>query len=103
MREVFKKRLFFWILIISLLILVFSYNKVFFSLKDAFFNITSDTRSTSYDLSKNIDSYFYTVFHFKNVKNYIRDLEKQLSERVVDYSKLTSLENENQTLKKEIN
>lgn len=102
MRQALKRKLFFWILIISFVLIILSYNKILSPLKRAFFNITSKPRSASYDLSQNIDSYVYYIFHHKEISNYINDINKQLSERIVDYSKLEELKNENILLKNEI-
>ena len=102
MREVLKRKLFFWIVIIAFFLIILNYNKILSPIKKTFFNITEKPRSVSYDLSQNIDSYFYYIFHHKEIRSYINDLNKQLAERVVDYSKLQELQNENTVLKNEI-
>ncbi|HNZ86392.1 MAG TPA: rod shape-determining protein MreC [bacterium] len=102
MRKPIKRKLFLWIIIISVLFIILNYNKLLSPIKNFFFRITEKPRSASYDLSQGMDSYFYYVFHYKEIKNKIEDINKQLSEKIIDYAQLEQLKEENAVLKNEL-
>lgn len=103
MKQFLKRKTFFWVFIITLLFIMLNYNKPFSPIKGMFLNIFQGARSSTYNSSQHINSYFYFIFHYSSIKDYIKNLEQQLAERIVDQSNLKKLESENEVLKQEIN
>lgn len=102
MLKVLNKKNLFYLMVIGLLVIVLHYTRILTPVEGLVIRGFNPVRGQIYKISRSIKSYFYTVFHYKEIKLENNNLKEELRKFIVDSAHLKSLENENEILKEEL-
>ncbi len=100
---ILNKKNLFYLLAIGLLIIVLHYTKILIPVEGLVIKGFNPVRGQIYKISRSTRSYFYTIFHYEEIKSENDNLKEELRKYIIDFAFLKSLENENEILKEELN
>lgn len=93
-----KKRIF-WMLCVFVFLLILHYIKIISPLENLLIKISNPVRNSIYNSSRGVNSYFYSIFHYKQIKSDEESMKNQMSQYLIDKSYIKKLEDENKILK----